>query len=73
MIEKNGRQKGERRTVITKGTGRERFVNGNDVRVPDMSPLFDWLEGSLMHKTKILILAYLILERLCGRWACGHT
>lgn len=52
-IEKGRRETDERRTVVTKGTGRECLVDGNDVGVSDTRPFLNWLECSLMHQTKL--------------------
>ena len=52
-IEKERRERGKRRTIVTEGTGRECFVDGNDVGVSDTRPLLNWLECSLVHQAKI--------------------
>jgi hypothetical protein len=60
-IEKEGEReekKGERQTVVTKGASRECFVNSDDVGVSNTRPLFNWLECSLMHQTKIFFMAH---------------
>jgi len=40
-IEKERRANSERRTVVTKRTGRECFVNADDVGVSDTRPLLN--------------------------------
>lgn len=64
----------KRRTVVTEGTGRECFVNGDDVGVSDTRPLFDGLEGSLIHKTEIFFfLDMLYSSAAMWKTSMGHT
>ena len=63
-IEKDRREKGVTQTIVTKGASRECFMDGDDVGVSDTRPLFNCLECSLMHQTKIF--SWFIIMRLCG-------
>jgi len=52
-IEKERRERGKRRTIVTEGTCCECLVDSNNVGVSDTRPLLNWLEGGLIQQTKI--------------------